>query len=105
MYRYLLQLRFCMWLSCGGSPMTVAQFHLTCTGAMADCLVWMPRQVDLLQCDVAAVAGAGLRADTVVMNPPFGTRRRGADIDFLRAAFAGAVPRARMCAHSFALYR
>ena len=26
-----------------------------------------------------------LRADTVVMNPPFGTRRRGADLGFLRA--------------------
>lgn len=51
------------------------------------------------------MAGAGLRADTVVMNPPFGTRRRGADMDFLRAAFAGAVPRARMCAHPTALHR
>ena len=28
-----------------------------------------------------------LAADTVIMNPPFGTRRRGADLDFLRAAF------------------
>ena len=27
-----------------------------------------------------------LRADTVVMNPPFGTRRKGADMGFLRAA-------------------
>jgi len=26
-----------------------------------------------------------LRADTVIMNPPFGTRRRGADLGFLRA--------------------
>lgn len=30
---------------------------------------------------------ARLRADTVIMNPPFGTRRKGADLDFLRAAF------------------
>ena len=45
-------------------------------------------QVDLLRCDVAALSGqARLRADTVVMNPPFGTRQKGADIDFLRAAF------------------
>ena len=28
---------------------------------------------------------ASLRADTVIMNPPFGTRRRGADVGFLRA--------------------
>ena len=28
-----------------------------------------------------------LRCDTVVMNPPFGTRRTGADVAFLRAAF------------------
>ena len=28
-----------------------------------------------------------LRCDTVVMNPPFGTRRVGADVAFLRAAF------------------
>ena len=28
-----------------------------------------------------------LRCDTVVMNPPFGTRRAGADVAFLRAAF------------------
>ena len=27
-----------------------------------------------------------LRADTVIMNPPFGTRRKGADLEFLRAA-------------------
>ena len=29
---------------------------------------------------------AALRAHTVVMNPPFGTRRKGADMQFLRAA-------------------
>jgi len=44
--------------------------------------------VDLLRCDLAGAGGqARLRADTVVMNPPFGARRRGADLDFLRAAF------------------
>lgn len=46
-------------------------------------------QVDLLQCDVAALPlRRGVTADTVVMNPPFGTRARGADTAFLRAAFA-----------------
>lgn len=28
-----------------------------------------------------------LRADVVIMNPPFGTRRKGADMEFLSAAF------------------
>eukprot|EP00897_Mesotaenium_endlicherianum_P002910 jgi/Mesen1/2647/ME000166S01772 len=49
-------------------------------------------EMDLVQCDVAAVPwreAVGIRAplvDTVVMNPPFGTRRKGADMDFLRVA-------------------
>jgi len=34
--------------------------------------------------------------DTVVMNPPFGTRRAGADVAFLRAALALAGPRGRV---------
>ncbi len=43
-------------------------------------------QVDLVQGDVAALSGwAKLRADTVIMNPPFGTRSKGADIAFLQA--------------------
>lgn len=28
----------------------------------------------------------GQIVDTVVMNPPFGTRKKGADMDFLRVA-------------------
>ena len=32
-----------------------------------------------------AFAQAGRLADTVVMNPPFGTRKAGADVEFLRA--------------------
>lgn len=44
--------------------------------------------IDFLRCDVRQVALQGrLKADTVVMNPPFGTRRQGADMEFLRAAF------------------
>ena len=43
-------------------------------------------QVDLVQGDVAALSSwAHLRADTVIMNPPFGTRSKGADIAFLQA--------------------
>lgn len=30
--------------------------------------------------------------DTVVMNPPFGTRRKGADMEFLSAALQVAFP-------------
>lgn len=48
--------------------------------------------VDFVQCDVTSLAAGGswhgLRADTVVMNPPFGTKTKGVDMEFLRAAFA-----------------
>ena len=49
-------------------------------------------QIDLLQVDVSQLGGTGraplrARADVVIMNPPFGTRRKGADVEFLRAAF------------------
>lgn len=45
-------------------------------------------QVDFLRCDVGALGlQSRLHADTVIMNPPFGTRRKGADMEFLRAAF------------------
>lgn len=45
-------------------------------------------QVDLVQCDIASLEGQErLEADTVIMNPPFGTRVKGADMDFLRAGF------------------
>lgn len=38
-------------------------------------------------CDVNQLKAAlpRLRADTVIMNPPFGTKRKGIDMDFLRA--------------------
>ena len=46
------------------------------------------RQIDLIKCDVRQIgAQSRLRADTVLMNPPFGTRRKGADMEFLEAAF------------------
>ncbi|KAK9902139.1 hypothetical protein WJX75_005634 [Coccomyxa subellipsoidea] len=45
-------------------------------------------QMDFLQCSISDLdRQPRLRADTVIMNPPFGTRRKGADVDFLRAAF------------------
>lgn len=46
-------------------------------------------QIDLLQCDITQLQqpSRALKADVVVMNPPFGTRRKGADLEFLRAAF------------------
>lgn len=46
-------------------------------------------QVDLLQASIGQLEGCAhrLAADTVIMNPPFGTRCRGADIAFLRVAF------------------
>ena len=49
-------------------------------------------QIDLVQCSVAQLLQAEacspqLSAHVVIMNPPFGTRTKGADIQFLRAAF------------------
>lgn len=44
--------------------------------------------MDFLQCSISDLdRQPRLRADTVILNPPFGTRRKGADVDFLRAAF------------------
>lgn len=44
--------------------------------------------MELLQCDIMKLERQPrLQADTVITNPPFGTRRKGADLDFLRAAF------------------
>lgn len=52
----------------------------------ADCC----QQIDLLQADVSSLMGPSnrqLSGDTVVMNPPFGTRLKGADAAFLQAAW------------------
>jgi len=74
--------------TCGGPrELSVHYAHSGVCGCRCDPCAAQP-QVDLLRCDLAAAAGqARLRADTVIMNPPFGTRRRGADLDFLRVAF------------------
>lgn len=53
----------------------------------------VPTLVELLRCDARALpprlqrgaAGGGV-VHTVVCNPPFGTRRKGADMEFLAAA-------------------
>ncbi|XP_037464504.1 rRNA N6-adenosine-methyltransferase METTL5-like isoform X2 [Triticum dicoccoides] len=39
--------------------------------------------IDLIQCDIKNLNLKGLLVDTVVMNPPFGTKRKGADMEFL----------------------
>jgi rRNA N6-adenosine-methyltransferase METTL5 len=42
--------------------------------------------VDFVHADVAALPlRSNLKVDTVVMNPPFGTRKKGIDIQFLEA--------------------
>lgn len=74
---------------------TLARLHLTslCQVGWGNAganvlLVTLHLQVDLVQCAVASCSALPrLHADTVIMNPPFGTRRKGADLDFLRAAF------------------
>lgn len=56
--------------------------------------------MDLLQCDVAALPlRDGAATDTVIMNPPFGTRTRGADMAFLRAGFA-----VSFCCHHYDMF-
>ncbi|GFY98365.1 S-adenosyl-L-methionine-dependent methyltransferases superfamily protein [Actinidia rufa] len=42
--------------------------------------------MDFVQCDLRNLGWRGPIVDTVVMNPPFGTRRKGADMDFLSVA-------------------
>ncbi|EXC15865.1 hypothetical protein L484_003652 [Morus notabilis] len=39
--------------------------------------------IEYIQCDVKNLRWRGQSVDTVVMNPPFGTRKKGADMDFL----------------------
>lgn len=43
-------------------------------------------EMDFVQCDVRNFGWRGQLVDTVVMNPPFGTRKKGADMDFLFVA-------------------
>uniref|UniRef100_A0A2N9GT71 Methyltransferase-like protein 5 n=1 Tax=Fagus sylvatica TaxID=28930 RepID=A0A2N9GT71_FAGSY len=42
--------------------------------------------INFIQCDVKNLGWRGQTVDTVVMNPPFGTRIKGADMDFLCVA-------------------
>ncbi|XP_024518329.1 methyltransferase-like protein 5 isoform X1 [Selaginella moellendorffii] len=42
--------------------------------------------MDFVQCDVKSLGLTRISVDTVVMNPPFGTRRKGADMEFLSVA-------------------
>ncbi|KAJ3683091.1 hypothetical protein LUZ60_013318 [Juncus effusus] len=46
--------------------------------------------VDFIQCDLSALNFRGQLVDTVVMNPPFGTRKKGADMEFLSLALKAA---------------
>ncbi|XAR53357.1 hypothetical protein NMG60_11021889 [Bertholletia excelsa] len=42
--------------------------------------------LDFIQCDIRTLGWRGPIVDTVIMNPPFGTRKKGADMDFLFVA-------------------
>ncbi|XP_009772268.1 uncharacterized protein LOC107775069 isoform X1 [Nicotiana tabacum] len=42
--------------------------------------------MNFIQCDIRNLKWRGQVVETVVMNPPFGTRRKGADMEFLSAA-------------------
>ncbi|KAG0491872.1 hypothetical protein HPP92_005270 [Vanilla planifolia] len=43
--------------------------------------------INFIQCDVKKLSLRERFVDTVVMNPPFGTRKKGADMEFLLVAF------------------
>lgn len=57
--------------------------------AQSNCEQFEGLQIDLVQCNISQLQSGSvpLWADVVIMNPPFGTRRKGADLEFLRAAF------------------
>ncbi|DBB01542.1 TPA: hypothetical protein ACH3X1_000191 [Trebouxia sp. C0004] len=57
--------------------------------AQSNCEKFEGLQIDLVQCNISQLqrGSVSLWADVVIMNPPFGTRRKGADLEFLRAAF------------------
>ncbi|KAI3935022.1 hypothetical protein MKW98_009941 [Papaver atlanticum] len=42
--------------------------------------------INFVQCDINNLSLRGQIVDTVVMNPPFGTRKKGADMNFLAVA-------------------
>lgn len=42
--------------------------------------------IEFLQCNINNLEWRGQTIDTIVMNPPFGTRNKGADMEFLRVA-------------------
>uniref|UniRef100_A0A1D1ZDT3 Methyltransferase-like protein 5 n=2 Tax=Anthurium amnicola TaxID=1678845 RepID=A0A1D1ZDT3_9ARAE len=42
--------------------------------------------INLIWCDIKNLRWRGQLVDTVVMNPPFGTRKKGIDMDFLSTA-------------------
>ncbi|CAM9552355.1 unnamed protein product, partial [Hapterophycus canaliculatus] len=50
----------------------------------------MDIELDLVCCDVARNPCEPERFDTVLMNPPFGTRRAGIDVIFLERALEAA---------------
>ncbi|KAI3818162.1 hypothetical protein L1987_11965 [Smallanthus sonchifolius] len=43
-------------------------------------------ELGLIQCEIKNLNWRGQIVDTVVMNPPFGTRKKGADMEFLSVA-------------------
>lgn len=78
------------WLRCGRTPVLASRLRSapasgcapshSILGAVHPCPLALPcPQIDFVRCDVRTVAAqARLKADTVIMNPPFGTRRKGA---------------------------
>lgn len=86
-------------LGCGGGVLAIGAALLGASkvtgfdvdpGAVADAqrnAAEAGADIEVVQMDVGAVA---LKADTVIMNPPFGAQRRNADRPFLEAAVRAA---------------
>lgn len=88
-------------LGCGGGILSIAASVLNAgqvvgfdidAAALAvcskNCEEMEITNVDLVQCDLSMLPDLRWRGvfDTVVMNPPFGTRMKGLDVTFLKAA-------------------
>lgn len=72
------------WFSC-----IAANRRPRCPLSATTCGAPARAQIDFLRANVLQLAAQPrLAPDTVVMNPPFGTKIKGADLAFLRAACA-----------------
>eukprot|EP01132_Coremiostelium_polycephalum_P001146 gene1146-1453_t len=78
-------------LGCGPGILSIGSSILGCRNAIEiakeNCLDFEIENIDFINADVPSIQlGRGI-VDTVIMNPPFGTRVKGIDMVFLKKAF------------------